>query len=149
MAIFDPDGFQFNAALPWPYGMMPFDSARGSYYKSWWGSEWGGVYKTISLPFTTGVGNVDGTPLTFALHQNYPNPFNPATVIRYSIPAASQVTLKVFNLLGQEVATLVNTVQVAGNYETSFNAASLSSGVYIYRIQAGTNVDTKKMMLLK
>ncbi len=149
MTIFDPDGYQFNAALPWPFGMSPWDSARGSYYKSWWGSEWGGVYKTIAFPKTTGVQELGDIPLTFALNQNYPNPFNPSTVIRYSIPAASNVSLKIYNLLGQEVATLVNMEQKPGNYETSFNAGSLSSGVYIYRIQAGTFVETKKMMLLK
>jgi hypothetical protein len=149
MSIFDPDGFQFNSNLLWPYGMMPYDSARGSYFKSWWGSEWGGVYKTIAFPKTTGVQELGEIPLTFALNQNYPNPFNPSTTIRYSIPAASQVTLKIYNLLGQEVASLVNAAQKPGNYEVSFNASSLTSGMYVYRIQAGTFIETKKMMLLK
>jgi len=149
MTIFDPDGFQFDASLPWPYGMMPYDSVRGSYYKSWLGSEWGGVYKTLALPKTTGVMGQGEIPLKFALQQNYPNPFNPTTVIQYSIPVSSQVTLKIFNLLGQEVATLVNAVQNAGDYETNFNANTLTTGVYIYRIQAGTFFETKKMMLLK
>ncbi len=141
MAIFDPDGYQ--------HPMNAYDTTRGTYFKSWWGSEWGGVYKTISLAKTTGVQVLGEIPLTFALEQNYPNPFNPSTAIRYSIPAASQVTLKIFNSLGQQVATLVNTVQEAGNYEANFNAGSLASGVYVYRIQAGTNIETKKMMLLK
>ncbi len=141
MTIFDPDGYQ--------HPMSPWDSARGSYFKSWWGSEWGGVYKTVSIPMTTGVQQVSEVPLVFALDQNYPNPFNPSTTIKYALPSESNVTLKVYNLLGQEVATLVNDVQKAGSYEATFNASTLASGVYVYRIQAGANVETKKMMLLK
>ena len=141
MSIFDPDGYQ--------HPMNPWDSARGSYYKSWWGSEWGGVYKTIAFPKTTSVGGVNELPVTFALDQNYPNPFNPSTTIRYSIPTTSQVVLKVYNMLGQEVATLVNTEQHVGNYHVVFDANKLATGIYVYRIQAGSYVETKKMLLLK
>ncbi|MBZ0196848.1 MAG: T9SS type A sorting domain-containing protein, partial [Ignavibacteriaceae bacterium] len=90
-----------------------------------------------------------GTPMTFALDQNYPNPFNPATTIAYRIPEASVVTLKVFDITGTEVATLVNTKQEAGSYTVNFDASKLSSGMYIFTIQAGEFSATKKMMLLK
>lgn len=91
----------------------------------------------------------NNVPNSFALSQNYPNPFNPTTVINYSVEKNSQVTLKVFNLLGQEVATLINQQQKAGNYTVNFNASKLASGIYMYRIQAGDFTQTKKMTLLK
>ena len=88
-------------------------------------------------------------PIVFSLGQNYPNPFNPNTTISYSIPNTSLVRLKIFNILGQEVATLINEEKLMGNYEINFDASSLSSGVYIYKIQAGSFVESKKMILLK
>ncbi len=90
-----------------------------------------------------------GVPKQFALDQNYPNPFNPTTMIRYELPVASTVSLKVYDVLGREVATLVNERQEAGAYSVTFNANTLSSGVYFYRLQAGNFVATKKMMLVK
>jgi photosystem II stability/assembly factor-like uncharacterized protein len=96
------------------------------------------------------VKQVDGAaPTQFELSQNYPNPFNPSTVINYSIPVNGLVSLKVFNVLGQEVATLVNEMQTVGNYKATFNANSLSSGVYFYKIEAGNFTSVKKMMFLK
>ena len=91
----------------------------------------------------------DEMVLTYELNQNFPNPFNPTTTIKYSIPNNNLVTLKVFNILGQEVATLVNAQQNAGRYEVQLDGTILPSGVYIYRVEAGTFVSVKKMMLLK
>jgi len=85
----------------------------------------------------------------YELAQNYPNPFNPTTTIRYQIPTAEVVSLKVYDVLGKEVATLVSGRQEAGNYAVPFNASGLSSGMYFYRLQAGSFVETKKMMLVK
>jgi hypothetical protein len=90
-----------------------------------------------------------GLPKTFVLEQNYPNPFNPTTVMSYQLPVASEVSLKLFDVLGKEVATLVNERQEAGAYNYTLNASNLSSGVYFYRLQAGNFVQTKKMMLVK
>jgi hypothetical protein len=88
-------------------------------------------------------------PSSYQLEQNFPNPFNPATNIRYSVPKASKVELRVFDLLGREVRELVSTVQPPGQYSVAFNAQGLASGVYFYRLTAGTFTETKKLMLLK
>lgn len=97
--------------------------------------------------------NDDKIITTFLLEQNYPNPFNPSTVIQYSIERAANVTLKVYNILGSEVVTLVNEHQEAGNYLIPFNTNDLvnglSSGIYFYRLQAGSNVSAKKFVLMK
>lgn len=101
------------------------------------------------LPKLTAVENQSSLPFVFNLQQNYPNPFNPATTIRYSLPTEGQATLKVFNLLGQEVATLVNSVQRAGVYSVQWNASVMSSGVYFCRLTQGDNVKVQKLMLMK
>ena len=88
-------------------------------------------------------------PSSFSLSQNYPNPFNPATAISYQLPASSHVMLKVYDILGREVVTLVNNYHQAGNYKVEFNAPKLVSGIYFYRLQAGDFVQTKKLILLK
>ncbi len=87
--------------------------------------------------------------LSFNLDQNYPNPFNPNTTIKFVIPASGNVTLKIYDMLGKEVATLVNEELAAGSYTRTFNANNLSSGVYFYKLQAGNLTQTKKMMLMK
>lgn len=98
--------------------------------------------------FSTDV-NEENLLNDFSLEQNYPNPFNPATVISYSLPKEENVTLKIYNSLGQEVKTLVNSVQSPGAYKVSFNAGDLSSGVYFYSLKAGSFLSIKKMMLIK
>jgi hypothetical protein len=107
--------------------------------------------------FPTSVEPVSDLPLSYELTQNYPNPFNPSTKIRYTIPfvklsgneGSVLVTMKVYDILGNEVVTLVNEEKVAGTYEVEFSAANLASGIYIYRLQASEFTDTKKMVLLR
>jgi hypothetical protein len=96
-----------------------------------------------------GTPNENISPASFNLNQNYPNPFNPATTITYSIPEETQVNLKIYDVMGREVAVLVNGRQQAGTYEINFNAASLASGTYFYKLTAGEFVSVKKMVLLK
>jgi hypothetical protein len=94
--------------------------------------------------------NIDVTlPLEYALEQNYPNPFNPSTTIKYSVAEDGFVKLAIYNMLGEEVVTIVNSVQKAGRYEVNFNASGLSSGVYVYRIEAANYTSSKKLMLMK
>jgi hypothetical protein len=92
---------------------------------------------------------VGAIPKLFTLNQNYPNPFNPSTTISFSIPQGTRVSLKVYNILGQEVATLVEDYKQAGDYSVQFNASKLASGVYFYRLQANDFAQTKKLLLLK
>ena len=91
-------------------------------------------------------------PTSYALGQNYPNPFNPTTTIKYDIPAEGSqhvVTLKVYDIIGREVATLVNETKDAGSYQVTFNANKLASGVYFYRLQSGNYSSVKKLVLLR
>ncbi|MCX6149568.1 MAG: T9SS type A sorting domain-containing protein [Ignavibacteriales bacterium] len=83
------------------------------------------------------------------MEQNYPNPFNPSTVISYSILTASNVTLRIYDVLGKLITTLVNENREAGNYKVNFNASELSNGIYYYKLQSGNFVAIKKMLLLK
>jgi hypothetical protein len=85
----------------------------------------------------------------FSLNQNYPNPFNPSTIIKYEIPELSFVTIKVFDVLGNEITTLVNEEKTIGNYEVEFDATNFPSGIYFYKLQSGPFVESKKMILLK
>jgi hypothetical protein len=98
---------------------------------------------------STGVQGPVAVPKDFVLSQNYPNPFNPTTVINYQLPFTSRVVVKVYDMLGREVATLVNEVKSAGYYSVDFNASALSSGIYFYRITAGAFTQSKQMMLIK
>ncbi|NJD22613.1 MAG: T9SS type A sorting domain-containing protein [Melioribacter sp.] len=97
----------------------------------------------------TDVEQEETLPVDFQLMQNYPNPFNPTTTISFSIPQAEYATLKVYDVIGREVAALVNEFKDAGNYNFNFDASKLSSGIYLYRLQAGNFVDVKRMILMK
>ena len=101
------------------------------------------------FPVSVDENPVTQLPIDFNLEQNYPNPFNPSTSIQYAISSRQFVSLKVYDVLGKEIATLVNEEKPTGNYEVNFNASSLSSGVYFYKLQAGSFVQTKKMILIK
>ena len=92
-------------------------------------------------------------PKSFKLNQNFPNPFNPSTTIRFELPLSGLVTLKIYDVLGNEVTTLVNEEKPAGEYEIDFNTSTInhhpSSGVYFYQLKAGSFIKTKKMILIK
>lgn len=103
---------------------------------------------TLTVDASVGVKDPD-VPVVYILQQNYPNPFNPSTTIRYGLPERSVVKLEIYNTLGQRVSVLVDDTQEAGFYEVTFDASYLSSGVYLYRLQAGEFVQTKKLLLLK
>jgi hypothetical protein len=109
------------------------------------------IYDTanVQVKGTVNVGLEEGIPNNYSLSQNYPNPFNPTTKIKFGLPKESHVTLRVYNLLGQEVAFLINETMTAGYYEFKFDASNLTSGLYIYRIEASDFVSIKKMILMK
>ena len=121
------------------------------------GSIWGVFFQSFHADFGLGVETTSDIPTKFDLSQNYPNPFNPSTKIKYEIPSVTLrqvqsdilVTLKVYDVLGNKVATLVNEEKPAGNYEVEFNATGLPSGIYFYQLKAGNFVETKKMILMK
>jgi len=107
-------------------------------------------YTTIKYrQITTGHTPEPELPAEFVLHQNYPNPFNPTTVIKFQVPSSKFVLLKVYNVLGQEVVTLVNEVKQPGRYSVVFDAGNLPGGVYCYRMTAGNFTQTRKLLLLK
>ena len=104
---------------------------------------------SIKVNVITGVEDEVAMPSAFKLEQNYPNPFNPITKINWQMPARSQVTLKVYDVLGNEVASLVNEDKEAGYHSIDFDGGELPSGVYFYSLRAGNFIDTKNMILLK
>ncbi|MGH7456741.1 MAG: T9SS type A sorting domain-containing protein, partial [bacterium] len=107
-------------------------------------------YAGESITIVTSVKeNITQTPSSFALEQNYPNPFNPSTTIAFSLPRAEHVTLKVFDLLGKEIGTLVDEKLAAGHYEVHWNAGGVESGTYFYQLRAGEFAATKKLILMK
>jgi len=95
------------------------------------------------------VDNSSEIPTEFSLSQNYPNPFNPSTVIRYSLIDNGFTSLKIYDISGKEVANLVNELQTSGSYEVKFNGSNFASGVYFYKIQAGSFSAVKRMFLIK
>ncbi|MCX6773263.1 MAG: T9SS type A sorting domain-containing protein, partial [Candidatus Micrarchaeota archaeon] len=96
-----------------------------------------------------GIGNNHEQPAKFELLQNYPNPFNSSTIIHYSIPKDEKVVLRLYNILGQEIATPINSIEKAGQHNITFDASNLASGIYFYRIDAGDEKAVKKMVLVK
>lgn len=165
--------FMKNLRCQFHWDSLMSDSAHRHWHvkgmKGWNGTAWSNVGGTVSgniISFSTsetysafaftGTSSVSTSvtdrrviPGEFRLEQNYPNPFNPSTTIRYGIPHQSVVTLIVFNTLGQEVATLVNESQDAGNHDVRFDGTGLASGVYFYRLRAGDYMETKRLLLLR
>jgi hypothetical protein len=123
-------------------------------YQNWIGSNWVNNSKqTFTYGPITAIDEELSSLNSYYISDNYPNPFNPSTVISYLLPVSSDVTLKVYDILGNEIAIVVNEYKPAGSYEVEFNTLSInhhpSSGIYFYRLQAGNFVETKKMILLK
>ena len=154
-------GFSNLALFPYSPKVKPtnpFTPFIGTVRSGWWKMKftdpvpgdigyvngWG-----IKIMSVTGTGNETNIPFKFELAQNYPNPFNPATTINYTIQKLGLVTLKVYDILGKEVATLVNETKDAGNYSINFNASKLSSGMYFYKLESGNFSNVKKMIILK
>jgi hypothetical protein len=121
------------------------DSATG-----WAVGSWGKILKTTNGGVSFVEENeISKIPTDYSLTQNFPNPFNPSTSIKYSIPKVSQVQIKVFDILGNEIETLVNEEKQNGTYELTWYAKGLPSGVYFYQLKAGSYIETRKMVLLK
>jgi hypothetical protein len=118
-------------------GMMFVGTGDGTVYRA--------MHRTISVKEPT---NVTDNGITF-LFQNYPNPFNPTTVIKYQLSDASQVSLRVYDVMGREVATLVNSFQNKGSYDVAFNATGLASGIYFYKLNTNNKQFVNKMLLMK
>jgi hypothetical protein len=127
---------------------------RGTRIAPIWTDERAGGYNTETysavIDLATEINQISGNiPIKFELSQNYPNPFNPVTQIKYQITNNSFVNLIVYDILGKEVATLVNKNQTAGTYEVKFDASKVSSGVYFYKLISGSFSDIKKMTVVK
>ena len=118
---------------------MGYDNANTPYQAL----QWFGIQVGVELE------EKEVVPTEFLLSQNYPNPFNPSTVISYQIPQQGFVTLKIFDILGREVATLVSEEKPAGSYDVDFAANGLASGVYIYRMKVNEFIQSRKMLLLR
>lgn len=138
---FQLDGVWYNAPPRCIYGGPRPDPALSR-------SDIGACENGLALP--VGIEEQPNVlPTSYALDQNYPNPFNPSTMINYQLPLSNQVTLKVYDILGREVATLVDGLQEPGYKSVEFDASSLASGVYLYQLRAGTFTGLKKMLVLK
>jgi hypothetical protein len=142
-----PGTYTITADLP-GYDPVASKSATVS-YTSQGVPQFATVNLSLSSVATSVSDNAATTPESFELSQNYPNPFNPSTDIRFQVPAVGNVKLAVYDLLGREVAVLVNEKKESGSYQVTFNANNLASGVYMYRLQAGSFVEARKMLLIK
>jgi hypothetical protein len=149
VVLFNPH-YLSNFVVPDEVAIMVYAGENESPWRADYASNAGVAGYLYRLTGTTAVApGHDFVATGYKLQQNYPNPFNPATTIRYALPQAGWVTLRVYNVLGQEVATLVDELQNAGEHALRFNGANLSSGVYFYRLETRSFVDTRKMVLVK
>jgi hypothetical protein len=126
------------------YSFIDEEVSSGKYYYRLKQIDYDGTFEYSDIIETEKL-----LPLVFSLEQNYPNPFNPVTNIKFQIPVSEFVSLKIFDVLGNEVAVLVNEFKSAGIYRLSFNASELGSGVYFYKLISGSFIETKKMILMK
>lgn len=135
----DRFGYIFSNSKIHPGVLVSFRSHLG---------QWFGVNPN-KFPLSTDIPEVPDVPIGFSLEQNYPNPFNPSTVISFKLPVVGEVQVAVYDVLGRKVATLVNGTMSAGSHQITFEAGSLSSGVYVIRMQAGDFVDSRQIVLVK
>ena len=150
--VADDNSFTSGAvsSSAWLYEHTFNSTGSNPYYCAQHGGPGGsGMSGVITVENATDVNDNGVNIFQFELQQNYPNPFNPSTKINYRLPIKSQVTLKVYDIIGNEVASLVNEEKPAGAYEIAFDAAGLSSGLYFYKLSTGSFVQTKKMTLIK
>jgi len=153
---YNPVSNTWSSMSPMPTGRAdaPATEVNGKVYviggsTTSWPSHPASMVEEYTPPIVGVEDQGENNPEEFALHQNYPNPFNPSTKIKYSVPQSSSVVIKVFDILGNEIETLVNEEKTIGTYEITWYAEDLPSGIYFYRLQAGSFVETKKMVLMK
>jgi formylglycine-generating enzyme required for sulfatase activity/outer membrane protein assembly factor BamB len=141
-----------GADSPQTLSLSKSDASRQITGKPVWATFQGNNQRTgmFSSSGTTGIKNSGGgLPIAYTLMQNYPNPFNPSTTIQFALPKDGKVSIKIFNMLGKHIATLIDGYQYAGYHEVTFNVGSFASGIYFYQMTAGSVVQTKKMFLMK
>ncbi len=146
VAVFDDGTYRIAGALAQPIRQNPGQLTRGQFW-----------YLPVQIVTTEVAPKENSIPIKFSLDQNYPNPFNPTTTIQFTLPEASMVTLKLFDILGREVVTLVDKEMTTGSHKVLFDAKNFASGVYFYRIQAKSEdsgsrqalMRSKKLILLK
>jgi len=138
--------FLFTVRTTFDYNASNLETER--LYQVYDGSNWVNKNRMLTIYTITSV-EEETSPRAFMLYDNYPNPFNPETIISYTLAQDSKIVLKVFNAVGEEVRVLVNGEQNAGLHKIKFSASDLPSGIYLYRIEAGNNVETRKMVLTK
>lgn len=143
---FGNDGQHFNKSVNEPPFTIITQEIANALFNS---SDHLPVFADFDFGVVNDVEVLDPSSLTFSLYQNYPNPFNPATTIRFQIPFRQRIELKVFDILGREVTTLLNEEKLAGVYEVTFNGSNLASGVYFYRLKTQDFIASKKLLLLK
>jgi len=136
-------------AWKWTYTYDVNNNMIENLKQGWLDSNWVNYRKFTYTYIITRIEQLADGIETYSLSNNYPNPFNPTTIINYQIPELSFVTLKVYDVLGNEIATLVKEEKPAGNFEVEFKASALSSGIYVYKLVSGDFIDVKKMILIK
>ncbi len=150
----DADDLSFTsgdpAEAPWTFVHVFTAKGVNPYFCSVHGAAGGqGMSGVVTVMEPVGVSDENIVVSKFELEQNYPNPFNPSTVIKYQTAERSNVTLTVYNSIGREISTLLNEVKPKGTFTIEFDGSNLPSGIYFFRLQAGTFTDTKKMVLLR
>ncbi len=143
------DGFNWLNYWKYTYTYDVNNNLIEELKQTWDGYNWANNSKTAYTYIITGIEQSTDGIETYSLSNNYPNPFNPSTTITYSVPEIEFVTLKIYDVLGNEIAILVNEEKSVGSYEVEFYGVGVVSGIYFYRLQAGSFVETKKMVLMK